>query len=94
MAECDMRYEPPFDFAWCETHDETFPLGQVCRFHPDHEPGDLEGYCRGCGDPASKHEGSFCMAHYSADLVQGDAKLRGNSGDADANQDHENGVAS
>ena len=26
----------------------------------------------------------------SADLVQGDAKLRGNSGDADANQDHAN----
>ncbi|WP_242086010.1 hypothetical protein [Microbacterium lacticum] len=30
-------------------------------------------------------------ANHSADLVQGDAKLRGNSGDADANQDHTNG---
>lgn len=31
------------------------------------ESEDLEGYCRGCGDPASKHEGSFCVAHYSGD---------------------------
>jgi len=29
-APCDMRHEPPFDFAWCETHDSTFPLGGVC----------------------------------------------------------------
>lgn len=30
---CDMRVsEPPMDFAWCETHDETFPLGGRCRF--------------------------------------------------------------
>lgn len=33
-----------------------------------HGSADPEGYCRGCGDPASKHEGSFCVAHYSADL--------------------------
>ena len=30
-------------------------------------------------------------SHRSADLVQGDAKLRGNSGDADATENHENG---
>jgi hypothetical protein len=29
---CDLRHEPPYDFAWCETHDETFPLGQTCRW--------------------------------------------------------------
>ena len=29
---CDMRYQPPFDFAWCETHDKTFALGDVCPF--------------------------------------------------------------
>ena len=29
---CAMFHEPPFDFAWCETHDETFALGDVCKF--------------------------------------------------------------
>jgi hypothetical protein len=29
-APCNMLHEPPMDFAWCETHDETFPLGAVC----------------------------------------------------------------
>lgn len=27
---CDMRMQEPFPFAWCETHDETFALGDVC----------------------------------------------------------------
>ena len=30
-------------------------------------------------------------ATHSADLVQGDAKLRGNSGDADATENHKDG---
>jgi len=33
QAPCVMTHTPPFDFAQCETHDETFPLGEVCRFH-------------------------------------------------------------
>ena len=32
-GECVMTHTPPFDFAQCETHDETFPLGGACRFH-------------------------------------------------------------
>lgn len=28
------------------------------------EPAELSGYCGGCGDPASKHEGSFCPVQY------------------------------
>lgn len=31
------------------------------------EREELSGYCRGCGDPASKHDGTFCAAHYSTD---------------------------
>lgn len=31
-AKCDMRHQPPMDFAWCETHDTTFPLGEKCKF--------------------------------------------------------------
>ena len=31
-APCVMTHTPPFDFAQCETHDETFPLGGACRF--------------------------------------------------------------
>ncbi|MBH0123647.1 hypothetical protein ACWDUD_01475 [Rhodococcus sp. NPDC003382] len=31
-APCVMTHTPPFDFAQCETHDETFPLGESCRF--------------------------------------------------------------
>ena len=33
----------------------------------------------------------WCTACQAADSVQGDAKLRGNSGDADATENHENG---
>lgn len=31
-SKCDMRCADPYDFAWCETHDETFPPGAVCSF--------------------------------------------------------------
>jgi len=31
-APCVMTHTPPMDFAQCETHDETFPLGETCRF--------------------------------------------------------------
>ena len=30
-APCLMTHTPPFDFAQCETHDETFPLGGACK---------------------------------------------------------------
>lgn len=30
---CVMTHTPPFDFAQCETHDETFPLGDSCKWH-------------------------------------------------------------
>lgn len=33
-APCSMVTERPYDFAWCETHDETFPLGGICPLHP------------------------------------------------------------
>lgn len=29
---CEMYYEPPFDFAYCERHDTTFALGDVCKY--------------------------------------------------------------
>lgn len=29
---CQMRHQPPMDFAYCETHDTTFPLGSVCEW--------------------------------------------------------------
>lgn len=31
-AACVMKQGEPFDFAWCETHDVTFPLGGSCKF--------------------------------------------------------------
>lgn len=30
--ECVMAHTPPFDFAQCETHDTTFPLGGTCKW--------------------------------------------------------------
>lgn len=30
---CAMFHEPPFDFAYCETHDTTFALGAACKYH-------------------------------------------------------------
>jgi hypothetical protein len=32
-APCNMRHQPPMDFAYCETHDETFPLGGICSVY-------------------------------------------------------------
>lgn len=32
-APCVMTHTPPMDFAQCETHDETFRLGEECRFN-------------------------------------------------------------
>ena len=32
-APCEMTRTAPFDFAQCETHDTTFALGEVCKFH-------------------------------------------------------------
>jgi hypothetical protein len=30
---CVMTHTEPFDFAQCETHDETFSLGSRCKFY-------------------------------------------------------------
>lgn len=32
-AQCVMTHTEPFDFAHCETHDTTFPLGGTCKFN-------------------------------------------------------------
>lgn len=29
---CRMFHEEPFDFAYCEVHDTTFALGDVCKY--------------------------------------------------------------
>lgn len=39
-VECVMTRTDPFDFAQCETHDETFPLGERCKFY-GREPADV-----------------------------------------------------
>ena len=30
VLPCDEKHEPPYDFAYCETHDRTFALGDHC----------------------------------------------------------------
>lgn len=55
----------PDDFGLDESRGEDATPAQVAAHRQLHEPTVLEGYCRGCGDPASKHEGSFCPDHYS-----------------------------
>lgn len=30
---CLMFHEEPFDFAYCERHDTTFALGDVCKYY-------------------------------------------------------------
>ncbi|KQP63002.1 hypothetical protein [Nocardioides sp. Leaf285] len=30
---CEIVQEAPYDFAYCETHDSTFPLGGRCKFY-------------------------------------------------------------
>lgn len=76
-------------------------LGYVhCRPHGEwHRPPecaiDQEGHALmwcGCRWSEDEHRPECPVyGHESADLVQGDAKLRENSGDADATENHENG---
>jgi hypothetical protein len=47
-APCDLRRQEPFDFAWCETHDETFALGNTCHFKEETTQWLIEkGYLNG-----------------------------------------------
>lgn len=48
-------------------------------------------YCEWCGDEWPCTVRRLLDALEPADLVQGDAKLRENSGDADATENHKNG---
>jgi hypothetical protein len=36
-APCEMYHTPPMDFAFCETHDTTFALGDKCRYAKDRQ---------------------------------------------------------
>ncbi|MGY4098082.1 hypothetical protein ACW2Q0_00720 [Nocardia sp. R16R-3T] len=43
---CAMYCQEPFPFAWCETHDTTFALGDTCPVQvpePETSPGDVPG---------------------------------------------------
>ena len=43
-APCKMTHTEPFDFAQCDVHDTTFPLGGVCEWHGvDSIAGHLQG---------------------------------------------------
>lgn len=58
---CKMFVQDPMDFAWCETHDETFPLGAICRV----ERGRLAGAAvtaRARGDWAAERRALDALA--------------------------------
>ena len=74
---------------------ETCPCcgAGACVSGADGVPDDPEALARWL-EVAAEHNAfaaALAKALGSADLVQGDAKLRGNSGDADATENHEDG---
>lgn len=62
-AACDMKHQPPMDFAYCETHDTTFPLGGKCRFQGREA---WEVYA----DEADEQRGRAVMAEMEADAAR------------------------
>lgn len=52
---CRMRQQYPYDFAWCEVHDETFPLGGICKyFRHEQESGGTPSTNSAPPEPPSK----------------------------------------
>lgn len=67
MSACDMRHQPPMDFAWCETHDETFPLGAVCS----EALSDLARQA-----VAARARGDFAAERHALDMIALDERAR------------------
>ena len=64
MSNCDMHC---YDFAWCETHDETFPLGAVCS----HQRESLARVAI-----AARARGDFAAERRALDLLALDERAR------------------
>ncbi|AMS02457.1 hypothetical protein SEA_LORDFARQUAAD_58 [Gordonia phage LordFarquaad] len=63
-APCDMKQGAPYDFAWCETHDTTFALGEKCKFD-GREPWEV------FADEANEQRQLKVRAELSLDLTRG-----------------------
>ena len=64
-AKCDMKHTPPMDFAHCETHDTTFPLGSTCKFD-GREPWQVYA------DEADEQRRRAVMAEHRVDVALAD----------------------
>lgn len=64
---CDLRTREDFDFAWCETHDETFPLGATCSVRL----GELKTKAI-----AARARGDFAVERTCLDLIALDERVR------------------
>ena len=61
-AACSMTRTDPFDFAQCETHDTTFPLGEKCKFD-GREPWEVYA------DEADEQRRRAVMAEHRLDVA-------------------------
>ncbi|QOC55981.1 hypothetical protein PP494_gp51 [Gordonia phage Matteo] len=64
-APCDMKQGAPYDFAWCETHDTTFALGEKCKFD-GREPWEV------FADEANEQRQLKVRAEMTLDRTRGD----------------------
>lgn len=65
---CDMTHTPPFDFAQCEKHDTTFPLGGACKFS-GRDPFEV------LHEEVDQQRGRAVRAEMRLDLVRGFASV-------------------
>lgn len=70
MSGCAMFVQDPFVFAWCETHDETFPLGGTCP----HERQALQSKAI-----AARARGDHAAERHALDLIHMDDQAKGQS---------------
>ena len=79
--------------AWLEAH-EPAERCSMCRDGVSHSARchhDEHEVCDRVAEGTDAPKSCACPCHSPADLVQGDAKLRENSGDADATENHADG---
>lgn len=74
IVDCDLVYQEPFDFAQCNTHDETFALGDTCKFNGRSEADVFFG-------EAQEQRGRAVELEGQMDFLELGLKLLGITGD-------------
>lgn len=61
---CNMTHTEPYDFGECEVHDETFPLGENCKWFNQHSVAEV------LQDEVDSLRGRAVMAEHKLSILQ------------------------